>query len=108
MGRLGHALAATDDDTNASFRTESQCFLHRARNCSEWPDKLLRVASITASARLEELVPASYKREEAEAGPRVRSAACELHGGRARVFPMSFCGWSLTLEANRSDKGALQ
>jgi hypothetical protein len=36
-------------------------------SCSEWPDKLIRVASITASARLEELVPASYKREEAEA-----------------------------------------
>jgi hypothetical protein len=60
-------FAAPDDDTNASFRTKSQSFLHGGRNCSEWPDKLLRVASITASARLEELVPASYKREEAEA-----------------------------------------
>ena len=36
------ALAAPSaSDTNASFRTESQSFLHRARNCSEWPDKLL-------------------------------------------------------------------
>jgi hypothetical protein len=66
---LGHArfAAPSASNTNASFPTESQCFLHRARNCNEWPDKLLRVASITASARLEELVPASYKREEAEA-----------------------------------------
>ena len=48
MGRLGHARfrAAPDDDTNASFRTESQSFLHGARNCSEWPDKLLCVAHI--------------------------------------------------------------
>ena len=46
---------ASDDDTNASFRTKSQSFLRRARNCSEWSDKLLRVArrqnSTTASAR---------------------------------------------------------
>jgi hypothetical protein len=53
MGRLGHArlCSASHDDTNASFRTESQSFLHGARNCGEWPDKLLRVASNTASAR---------------------------------------------------------
>src|ERR1700722_17639399 len=53
MGAVGScALAApSDDDTNASFRTKSQSFLHGARNCSEWPDKLLPVASITASAR---------------------------------------------------------
>jgi quercetin dioxygenase-like cupin family protein len=37
MGRLGQALcAAPDDDTNASFRTKSQSFLHGTRNCSEW------------------------------------------------------------------------
>jgi hypothetical protein len=42
---LGHARsrAAPDDDTNASFRTKSQSFLHGARNCSELPDKLLCV-----------------------------------------------------------------
>ena len=28
----------------SSFRTKSQSLPHRARNCSEWPDKLLRVA----------------------------------------------------------------
>jgi hypothetical protein len=44
MGRLSHALArrAGCDDTNASFRAESQSFLHEVRNCSEWPDKLLQ------------------------------------------------------------------
>jgi hypothetical protein len=54
MGRLGHARVirtASDHDTNARSRTESQSLRHRARNCSEWSDKLLRVASITASAR---------------------------------------------------------
>jgi hypothetical protein len=35
--------AAPDDDTNASFRTKSQSFLHGTRNCGEWPDKLLGV-----------------------------------------------------------------
>jgi hypothetical protein len=47
--------AAPDDGTDASFRTESQSFLHGARNCSKWPDKLLCVThrrnSTTASAR---------------------------------------------------------
>jgi hypothetical protein len=48
--------AASDDDTNASFRTESQSFLHEARKCGEWPDNLLGVAHMrrnttTASAR---------------------------------------------------------
>jgi hypothetical protein len=45
-GRLGHTriCAAPDDDTNASFRTESQSLPQRARNGSEWPDKLIREA----------------------------------------------------------------
>jgi hypothetical protein len=44
-GAVGsRALAAPDDDTNASLRTESQSFLHGARNCSEWPAKPLCVA----------------------------------------------------------------
>ena len=42
---------ASDDYTNARSRTESQSLRHRARNYSEWSDKLLRVAPITASAR---------------------------------------------------------
>ena len=43
-GAVGsRALAAPSaSDTNASFRTKSQCFLHRARNCGEWPNKPLR------------------------------------------------------------------
>jgi hypothetical protein len=52
MGRLGHARvirAVPDDDTNARSRTESQSLRHRARNCSEWSDKLLRLASINAA-----------------------------------------------------------
>jgi hypothetical protein len=39
---LGHVRVirtASDDDTNARSRTESQSFLHRARDCNEWPDK---------------------------------------------------------------------
>ena len=35
--------AAPDDDTNASFPTKSQSLPRRARNCSEWPDKLIRM-----------------------------------------------------------------
>jgi hypothetical protein len=38
--------APSASDTNASFRKKSQSFLHEARNCSEWPDKLPRVARI--------------------------------------------------------------
>jgi hypothetical protein len=48
MGRLSHGrfCSAPHDDTNASFRKKSQSFLHAARKCSEWPDKLLCVAHI--------------------------------------------------------------
>jgi hypothetical protein len=47
MGRSSHSrLRAVVSDTNASFRTKSQSFLHGARNCSEWRDKLLCVAHI--------------------------------------------------------------
>jgi hypothetical protein len=55
MGRLGHSrfCAAPDDDTNASFRTKSQCFLHRARNCSEWPNKLLRAARCESASEFD-------------------------------------------------------
>ena len=36
MGPLGHARSLpSDDDTNAYFRTESQSFLHGARNCGD-------------------------------------------------------------------------
>jgi hypothetical protein len=37
-GAVGsRALAASDDDTNASFRTQNQSFLRRTRTNSEWP-----------------------------------------------------------------------
>ena len=48
------SLIMTEDrraPMESSFRTESQSFLRGATNCSEWPDKLLCVVSITASAR---------------------------------------------------------
>jgi hypothetical protein len=56
---LGHSrsCAAPDDDTNASFRTKSQSFLHGARNCSEWPDELLRVSHATEEAGIGRIRP---------------------------------------------------
>ena len=55
-GWVTRARRASANDTNASFRTKSQSFLHRARNCREWPDKLFACLiskrnSTTASAR---------------------------------------------------------
>src|ERR1700722_14585820 len=96
MRRLGHSrfCAAPDDDTNASFRTKSQSFLHGARNCSEWPDKLLPVASITASARRSTL-----RFEPDQTHPFIVSGAAKQRSSRcpAALIITSCTSVSLTL-----------